>query len=383
MKNIFLGTACLLLGINTIAQTPLKKVEITGKVQNVAPDKKVYLQSINGRGTAINIDSSTVDANKNFKFNTPIPEGGGYYLVNFFNLELSQKLLLILEGGEKVDILADGMDTPQQRGKFQINSTSKNIQYFNQIIKINQDLQAKVDNWNKQVATATAKKDEATLKKIQAEFQTAQDITITKIKALIPEMGTDLVALWTTGNFLNPESDMDLIVSVAERFKKEKPNSPNPHIKSFLEQVKRMKGIDIGSEAPEIALKNPQDSLVTLSSLRGKYVLIDFWASWCGPCRRENPNIVRIYNRFKAKGFDILGVSLDQEKNAWVRAIEKDGLVWNQVSDLQFWNSIAAVAYGVQAVPAQFLLDKEGKIIAKYVGSSADLEKKLEEIFKD
>jgi len=135
----------------------------------------------------------------------------------------------------------------------------------------------------------------------------------------------------------------------------------------------------IGMEAPEIDLPSPEGKKIALSSLRGKYVLIDFWASWCGPCRKEMPVVVAAYKKYKSKGFEIYGVSMDKEMDAWKDAIAKDGITWIQVSDLQFWNCVASKAYNVQSIPFTVLLDKEGKIIAKDL-RGPELEAKLKEI---
>lgn len=135
----------------------------------------------------------------------------------------------------------------------------------------------------------------------------------------------------------------------------------------------------VGQAVPEISLPTPSGETMSLSELRGKVVLIDFWASWCRPCRAENPNVVRMYNKYKGKGFEIFGVSLDRTKDAWVQAIEQDKLTWHHVSDLQFWGSEAAQAYGVNAIPYTVLLDKQGKVIAENL-RGASLESKLAEL---
>lgn len=139
----------------------------------------------------------------------------------------------------------------------------------------------------------------------------------------------------------------------------------------------------VGQQAPEISLPDPNGKTVSLSSFRGKFVLVDFWASWCGPCRQENPNVVKAWNRFKGKNFTILGVSLDQpgQKDAWMGAVMEDKLTWTQVSDLKFWNSAVVPLYRIEGIPYNVLVDPSGTIIAESLRGEA-LEQKLAEVLE-
>ncbi|MDC0231302.1 thioredoxin-like domain-containing protein [Aureispira] len=152
--------------------------------------------------------------------------------------------------------------------------------------------------------------------------------------------------------------------------------------KFVSDKVVQYKGTaTIGELAVNIKGNTPDGQTIELSSLRGKYVLIDFWASWCGPCRKENPNVVRMYNKYKDKGFDILGVSLDNNKDKWKAAIKKDNLTWHHISDLKGWSSALSKPYGVKGIPHTVLVDKEGVIIAKKLRGHA-LEAKLKELLE-
>jgi thiol-disulfide isomerase/thioredoxin len=157
----------------------------------------------------------------------------------------------------------------------------------------------------------------------------------------------------------------------------------DPQAAADLEQqVASVASFMIGGQAPDFQQATPDGKMLSLSDLRGKVVLVDFWASWCGPCRRENPNVKRVYDEYKEKGFEILGVSLDRTEDRWLQAIEKDGLQWLQVSDLKGWKNEVALMYSVSSIPHTILLDAEGKIIARGLRGK-QLEDKLAEIFAE
>jgi peroxiredoxin len=143
-------------------------------------------------------------------------------------------------------------------------------------------------------------------------------------------------------------------------------------VKELKERALKMKVVEVGQKAPDFTLNDPEGNPVSLYSKVGtKVLLLDFWAAWCGPCRQENPNVVKVYKEFNKKGFDVFGVSLDRTKEDWVKAISDDKLTWTHVSDLQYWNNAAARMYAVNAIPANFLLDENGVIIGRNLREQA------------
>ncbi len=213
-------------------------------------------------------------------------------------------------------------------------------------------------------------------------------------KAFVNDNSTSPVVL-SAVNRLNVQQDLDLMKKVREDLRSVMPRSG--FFAAFRDQIDRQEQqllmqkmqeeemkrlsnlLPIGSEAPEIRQQTPSGGTFALSQLRGKVVLIDFWASWCKPCRFENPAVKMVYDKYKGKGFEILGVSLDRDQSAWVAAIAQDGINWKHVSDLGFWNNAAAQEYGVSSIPYTVLVDREGKILAKGLRSH-DLEAKLAEL---
>lgn len=178
--------------------------------------------------------------------------------------------------------------------------------------------------------------------------------------------------------YVMPEPPVAMLETALEKMKAGVPD--HAYTAELESRINSIKPLSIGGLAPDIALKSPDGEVVKLSSLRGKVVLIDFWASWCRPCRVENPNVVRMYQMYHNKGFEVYSVSLDNNMENWKRAIEADGLTWTHVSDLKGWQSSAAALYKVTGIPKTFLLDEKGRVLAMDLRGQ-QLENKLAEIF--
>jgi len=188
------------------------------------------------------------------------------------------------------------------------------------------------------------------------------------------------LAVIITSDYLDIDNNISFWDSTLTKYRDN--FSYNSYFKSFEKKVNKIKSISFGSVAPELILSDTTGKDIALSSLRGKYVLLDFWAGWCGPCRMENPNILKNYLKYKDKGFEIYQVSLDRSRSDWVNAIKKDNLIWYNVSDLKYFQSEAATIYNIDRIPKAFLLDPNGVIIAKDTELRGNrLGEKLNEIF--
>ena len=370
IKSVFL--AITVLGMASACQnaTAADGYEISGQLKNAPAGTVLHLSELTVN-QFVEKGQTKTDASGKFTLKGVAATPGIFQL----KVDEANQVLLLLDNKTHVQLSGDAKSLT---ATYTVKG-SKDAEVLRQLTQVMQGTKGQLDGLSQRFNAAGQAGKTEEMKAIEKEYYVIQGGNTVKVKTLIRQNAATVVGGFAVGAFLNPEEEFSFSDSIAAIQRRVNPNSP--FTKELTARLEPLRATAQGTMAPEINLATPTGPKLALSSLRGKYVLIDFWASWCGPCRQENPNVVKAYNQFKDKGFTIYSVSLDQDKAKWERAIASDGLTWNHVSDLAGWNSVAGAAYGVKAIPQSFLIDPQGKIIAKNLRGEA-LVAKLAEVLK-
>ena len=383
MKNLYF-LVLVVFALNSCG--PEQNVRIKG-ILSSANAEKVYLSEL-GNESASKSDTVQLDAKGNFSFKQKISQP------TFYSLTVNDKAITLLAyPGEKITISGDARYLPLTYS-VEGSEDSKHILHLSQrlehtvFIGDSLDKTLKIYEGNRNYVNIQRQFQLSYLNEVDSlrayniRFMEQNPRSMAVIYALYQQLAQDAY-------LFNDEEDIRYFRKADSAFYRRYPkvamvNTLHANVIRMNEQYNALQlnrmFFMLGQDAPEVALPTPDNKQIKLSSLKGKYVLLDFWASWSAPCRTENINLLDIYNKYHHHGFEVFQVSLDQSRSSWERAIKEDGLSWINVSDLRYWDSDVVKLYGVETIPANFLIDQDGTIITKNLRGDA-LDMKLSEIF--
>ncbi|NIG57167.1 TlpA disulfide reductase family protein [Chitinophaga sp. Cy-1792] len=377
MKKIIVGAVMLMPALLFAQEKKAvtgKPYTIQGTVSNLNTPAKVFLRM--RKAGEYQMDSTvTKDGKFTFTGSLEEPTLVSLMLLNPKDAGKSvsmrkDMLAVYLDKGTTVITTADSIS------KATVTGSPANDDY----LKLNEQLKSineQGQSLQLQYRALAQAKDKEGIKALETKFDSLEAEQKKIEKGFFTANSGSPIALYVLNQVGGYDLDANEVEPMFKKLSKEARNSPSG--KEFSKRLNAAKNTAVGRPAMDFKQADSTGAIVSLSSFRGKYVLVDFWASWCGPCRAENPNVVKAYEKFKPKGFEILGVSLDDKKEKWLAAVAADHLTWTHVSELTGWKNTAADLYGVRAIPQNFLIDPKGKIVGRNLRGE-DLEKKLEEV---
>lgn len=387
MKKLLLVAISTAFLFSCNKETNTDGYQVSGTIDSVEDGAKVFIETPDNQGGVISLDTAFVKNGK-FEFKGKAKEIEIAYLQI---QDLQGKIPFVLEN-QKITITAykDSLQASKIGGSYNNDELTK----FNKEFENFQKKVAKFQAENSDAFMAAQQaNDTDTMTKISEDYMVLEKEFTVFTNEYVSKNPNSFVTLMLLAQMAgNPDADFTKVKADAEALAPELKSTKigleiQEKLKStkigleIQEKLKSPSSTSVGQMAPDFSAPNPEGKIVSLKESLGKVTLIDFWASWCGPCRRENPNVVALYNEFHDKGFNIIGVSLDKEgqKDKWIEAIMVDKLTWTQISNLKYWQDPIARQYNVQGIPATFLLDTEGKIVAKNL-RGAELRAKVAEL---